>query len=272
MGKLNKYVGGFTLRLNAITTVGSLISVQESKKKTKASFVNVTPDGRRVEQRYVPVDNPDGDEIYFPYQLEKATVTKDDDDNEVVTLVGKENVAEASASQLPKNTLTLAVHDREEVDASVYHSGEANSYVFVPDSDDPANVQWYELIRELVARSGKAFVGVANVKGYEGFFQLREWRGQIVLDRQLYPSDVKPHPVVGSVTDLKTSTYDKALKAVEKMTIPFDADAYVNDPINRVKELEAQAVAGTLDVDAVVASGSKTATIDMDAALDAMFD
>lgn len=264
-----KYANNVTLRLSAITTTGSLTSVQASaaavaKKQGKnTKVVSCTPDGRAVKQVYIPKDKTgDTVEVFQKHELEKAT--EDGEGN--LVLVGKDNLDAAKQSPLPKNVLNLTVHEADELDGLNWHSNDHNAYVFQPHDEDEANVAWHNLLRELIARSGKAFCTQAVIQnGGEGFYRLRLWRNNIVVERQAPPEQINEIPE-GNEGGIKDSTYDKALAAVQGMVEEFDPAKYADRAHAAVAALNEQATSGEVTV--VVEPEKAAEAFDIDAALD----
>lgn len=257
---MNKHVKDFTIRLNSITTTGALYPVQAT---VKSNVVSCTPDGRAVSRVYVPKDDPTGGEVFYDSQIEKAT--KDDEGN--LHLVGKDNLTAAKASTLPKNVLNLTVHEEADLDGQVWPS-DHKSYIFVPHGDDDANVQWHNLLRELVAKSGKAFVGQAVIKtSSEAFYRIKLWRGYMTIVRQVAPEQINDHEVVDDEGVIKESTFQKAMTAVANMVTPYDPASYRDKSTAAVADLEQAAIAGEVDVEAPVEAAPVEA-FDLDAALD----
>jgi non-homologous end joining protein Ku len=271
---MNKYVSNFTIRLNAITTTGALYAVQASEaavakaKGQNAEVVSCTPDGKPVVQVYVPKDDPAGGTVLYKNQLEKATKNPETDE---LVMIGKDNLEAAKESLLPKNVLNLTVHEPDELDGQNWHSNH-KAYVFFPDMKDDANVQWYNLLRELVAESGKAFCGQAVIKvSNEAFYRLRIWRNNIVIERQVPPEEINEIPE-GHEGSIKDTTFQKAVTAVEKMVEPFDPDKYANKAAAAVAALNELAVTEGVDVDTVSVAPAAAEAFDIDTALDGFGD
>lgn len=264
--KLKAYANGFVLRLGSISTTGALIGAENTVKKgPPVKFV--TPDGKAVNKVYIAADEAldEHPTIFKEDELEKGIVATDTDD---IVLVGKDNLAEAKKSSLPKNVLNLTIHDKDEVDRQVL-GGKNTTYVLLPDENDPVNVQWYDLLREVIRKSGKAFVGVCNLQNHEGLFRVGLWRNNITIQKQLYPTQVKDIPVPEGST-VKAATVKKAISVISSHEVPFDVDTYTDSQADAVAALTAAAESGTLDVAVASLGGSAPVTeIDMDAALDA---
>lgn len=264
MAKINKYVSDLTIRLGPIQTTGALLGVRKSAKKAgKPQMKYVSPEGRDVEQRYVDAEG----NVFKVEQLEKAAVVKDSTDEDVALKVSKAAVEEAKASKLPKNVVNLTVHDAVDVERELYPS-DANAYVFLPDDDDPANVQWYELLVKLVGESDRAFVSVANIRNHEGLYRLTTWRGRLVLQRHLYPSEVNDHQALDTGVEIDKATLGKARKMVDKLAVPFDADEYRDSVAERLAEVQRAFQAGEREFVAPEPE-PEAKGIDLSAALDA---
>lgn len=261
---LKSYVNNFTLRIGSISTIGRLVAVEQSVPvKAKTKFV--TPDGKSVKKVYVAEDDllNATPTVFQEGQLEKA-VLNDEGEN---VLVGKENLAAVKTSQLPKNVLNLTVHDANDVDSQLV-SGKNAVYVFLPDEKDPANVQWGELLIEIVRQSGQAFIGMCNLNNHEGLFRVGLWRGQLTIQKQLYPEQVKPIPAKEG-TSVKTSTVEKAVGVITQHVAPFDVDTYRDLQSAAVKELTDAAIGGNIDVVVENIPVAVATEVDIEAALDA---
>ena len=271
MAKINKYVSDFTIRLHSITCNGTLYPVQMSDAKSAkaqgktAKIVSCTPDGRKVVQVSVPKDAPTSGEVFYKNQLESAT---EDPETGELTLIGKDNVEAAKESALPKNVLNLTVHEANEV-ATRTVSSDHKVYIFVPHDKDAANVQFGNLIRDLVERSGYAFMGQAVVKvSNEATYRLGIWNGYLTIERQVAPEQINDIPPAdeGGVAD---STYTKAVAAVTKMVTPFDPEQYRNRALDALTDLTDKALAGEIEPGEVVVTAAAESEFDIDAALEA---
>lgn len=260
--KFKKHVTAFTLRLGPLTSVGALVGARKPVSKYDAGkYVNVTPTGVPVKQRYVDEFGNVLDEKDI--RKAKPVKTGTTDANEAIidyVIVDKEQIKEVKKNVLPKNVLSLQVHSRDDVDNKLFPS-DSNGYVFIPDANDPVNVQMYDVIREGLA-TDKAFVGMGNIRGFDTFARVYLWRGQIVVQKALYPEDVNDHEVT-PLPDLPATTKDKVSKMLSKLEKPFNADEYRNVVKEQLEQLET--ASGGIEV---IVSPSGSVSFDLEAMLD----
>lgn len=259
--KPKAYVKHFTIRVGPIQTAGAMIPVR--KGKPKSDFKLCTPDGQAVKQMYQSADG----ETWEYYQLGRAV----ENEHGQLVPVDQEAIAAAKKSDLPSNILNVTVHNANEVSDSLFPSND-NAYVFEPDSDDPANVEWYEVLRSLIDKGDKAYVGVAKFHGHEGFFRLVTWRDRIVMQRQLFPEHLHAHEQYQSGVKVKAALAKKAQKVMDKLCVDFDPDGYVDVNTKRILELSEKAIDGTLDSAEFVKASAAPSAVDVDSVLDSFLD
>jgi non-homologous end joining protein Ku len=226
--KMKAYVSDMTLRIGPITTNGKLISAYATDSEKAASFKFCTPDGEAVKQKYVAEDGS----VWNKSDL--AFYQESDDGN--ISIFSQEQVNAAKASTLPKNVMNLTVHNADDVAGQLYPNKAAVSYVFYPHTNDPANVQWYDLLVNLLERDEKALVGFCNLQNYEGLFRLIVWRGRIILQKQTYPNELNPHEDYENAAPKEA--VKKAISLLEKLTAPFDQDTYQNNVKAKLANLQ----------------------------------
>lgn len=230
MNKVRSYASEFTMRFGPATTRGRLLPIRMADKTPKIHLC--TPDGQPVRQCYVD----DAGKIFYKEDLGRAVL---DDDGNLIQ-VNAEAVEEAKQSSLPLNTLNLTAHSLDDVDQYLFPSNN-NAYIFEPVIkngkkivDDPANVQWHDFLNTLVRDSGFGFVGLCNLRNFEGLFRLSHYQGYIVVQKQLYPENLNQfehiHP------NLPKADKAKALSVVRAMVAPFDPLAYENALIQRLAD------------------------------------
>lgn len=256
--KLKKYVTDMTLRLGPVTTNGSLIPIRASiPVAKKAPFKMVSPSGEKVTQRYVT----EGGDTFYPGELKRAYEAEDGS----LVIMEADEAKEAKSSGLPKNVLSLVAHEAAEVDARTYPS-DKNAYVFVPNDKDPSNKVYADLLTAMLAQSDKALVGLANIRNTEGMYRLSLWRGNIVIQQQLYPESINDHEAVGVNTDLA----DKAIKVVDKIAVPFDPEMYRDTSEENIARFAAEYEASEGEV--APTKGKTDALVDIVSALDAFLE
>lgn len=243
MPKLTKYVSTMTIRFGPMAFSGSLTGVRKSKSK-ESGFKMVTPDGKPVQQVYVPQGadlkaNPD---LFLKEDLEFGIVT-----DEAVTVVSSENVAAAKQSVFPKNVLTCTVHEAAEVEDQLFPS-DNNGYVFTPDASDKTNLEYYKLVFDLLDMNpGKALVGICNLKNNEGLYRVTIWHNRLTLQRMLYPEDINEYEDDGVEIGFTGAMLKKGAELLDTMTKPFDADTYQNAVKANVVALQGQALDGEVE-------------------------
>ncbi len=259
--KPKAYVGNFTIRIGPIQMVGKMFPIRKPKEST--GFKLCTPDGRQVKQVYTPTDG--SDEMFQYAELERGVL---DDDGKMV-LVGQDNITEAKTSDLPNNVINVTVHDEREVDGMMWPSDD-NAYLFEPNSADPANVQWHEVLLGLLTKGNKAYVGMCKFHNNDGFYRLTVWRDRIVMQKQLFPESLHDHSKYPADVKVQAAIVKKAASVMDKITEPFDPSLYVDEQTNRVKELIDSAAEGT--VQPVVKKKATTAQVDIASILDSFIE
>lgn len=226
--KLKSYVGKFTLRLGPIQTTGRLVSLYASKASTDTtSFKMYSPEGEKVWQAYT-----DGSGVIYKTADLKYGTTNE---NGEFVLLTKEELDTIKTSTLPKNVMNMTVHNAADVGEKLAPVKSGGAYVFYPDEDDPANVQWAHLLTDLLERGDKALVGYVNLQNYEGLFRLVVWRGRIVVQKQAYPEDINPHEDYEREAS-SLDAIEKAAGLLEKLTADFNAESYTDNIKAKVKD------------------------------------
>lgn len=267
--KMTTYVSNLTLRLGPIVSNGKLVSVQKPKsKQSKPVFHFVTPTGDAVRRAYVDETGTQWNEEDL---LKEQVLTHAEKETGVeAAVLTQDQINEQKGSILPKDIVNLTVHDKAEVEKYLF-PGQTNAYVFIPDSKDPANEQWYAMLLRLIDESGKAFVATANIKNFEGIFRLSTWRGNLIVQKQVFPEDLNPHadPELRYPCDEKALAKGKVV--VDKLTKPFDFETYRNTEGEALRNLVENVKAGTVETGVAVKSAA-SAELDLDSILDAFGD
>ncbi len=254
--KLKAYVSEMTLRLGPVTANGKLVGVRTPVSKDKKSpFKMVTPEGKAVQQQYVDVDGS----TWKPVELARAIEV----DGELKIVEPEAAKAAKVSSNLPKNVLNLVAHNAADVDGKTFPS-DKNAYVFVPNTNDPANAQYNELLIGMLAKSDKAMVGLASIRNVEGMYRLSVWRGHLIVQQQLYPEEINEHEVANTDSLLA----DKGLKIIEKLTIPFDPEMYRDASVDNIANFMASYEGTATNVKADTAD----TVVDIASALDAFLE
>lgn len=268
--KFSTYVSSLTIRLGPIVTQGKLISVQKPKsKQSKPQFHYITPEGSRVNRTFV---DPETGTLYTEDELLKEeTLSHAEIETGVeAAVVTQDQIDAQKGSVLPKNVVNLTVHDSEDVDESLF-PGQTNAYVFIPDSQDPANEQWYAMLLSLVQDTDKAFVAVANIKNFEGIYRLGFWRGNLIIQKQVFPEDINPHEPAAVKFPVDDKALNKGRVIVAKMTKPFDFETYRNTEGEALRNLVEGVKVGEVETGQVVKAATAS-ELDLDSILDAFGD
>lgn len=222
-----KYVSDMTIGVGPIVTKGALVKIEKTDKSNQVSVCpDCTTEPIKPRQTYVcdsGHDHPMG-------ELAKAITV-----NGELKFVDKEQIVEAKKSTLPINVLKTTVHNADDVWTQTYAGG-GNSYVFIPDSAD----EYHSTLVELVRDTTKAFVGMCNLRNHEGFFQLRVWRDQLVVQKIAWPDEIDAiAPEAPLVID--NDVLDMAKQFVDAIQTNFDTANYKSNIKDAVAAVHAAA-------------------------------
>lgn len=259
--KFKKYVSTFTVRLGPLTTTGALVGVRQPKSKYDAgAYVNVSRSGVPVKQQYVDENGKViSNEDVLKAKPEKVGTTENNQAIIEYNIVDKEKIKEIKKNVLPKNVLALQVHNQETVDNELFLS-DSNGYVFIPDDNDPVNIQMYNVIREGLA-TDKAFIGMGNIRGFDTFAKVYLWRNQIVVQKVLFPEEINDHETTNK-PNLPSTTKEKVSKMLSKLEKPFNVADYRDTVKEQLESLESET-----EIDVIV-SPTGSVTFDLDSLLD----
>lgn len=227
------YVSEFTLRVGPINALGKLVKLTKTKANENNQFVSLCPDCdltneyRRVSQQYICAH----DEDHGPFVQRELTVKGRDIGDGVFARVSADEVAAARTSELPLNLFDATVHPKADVEAATY--SDDNAYVFVPRVAD----EYFAVLVKMIEDDDNAFVAMANVRNSEGFFGLRVWNGQIVLQKLLWPEDLNEFDV--NDTEASDDLFEAAKLMLGRISAPFDADTYrsgVRDRLSAIND------------------------------------
>lgn len=258
--KVRTYVSQFTIHLGPATTTGQLTPVKAPDRTPK--FKLVTPEGDPVTQLY----RDDDGNLYRPDELVRGIEQEDGS----FQVVDPDAVQSAKKSDLPPNIINLNVHRMDEVSESLFPAPN-NAYVMHPviknqknkPVPDPVNDRWYDFLTTIVRESPDlSFMGICNLRNFEGLFKMGIYQGHLMIQKMLYPEDLNQYEVVRP--DLSAQDRKKASIVAQKLVTPFDVDGYRNRTIER---LEA-AVASDFDP-ATIERVQTVDEFDLGAALDA---
>lgn len=230
---IRSYVSEFTLTFQMMSIVGKLIKITKPSVEDVRRFVSVCPDCETpagVTQQYVC--NIDKTHTHPMAELDRA---KDIGDGELVR-VNQEDIAEARTSDLPLNVFNATIHPTKDVLDVTWDSD--NAYVFMPAVRNPG----YELFVRLVKDSGVAFVAMCNLRNNEGLFRLDIWRGNLVVQKLLWPADCNAiEPAENTCPDL---VFEANAARLRNLTEPFEADVYRSSVKERLAALQEQLATG----------------------------
>ena len=241
---MRAYVKDLTIRINLPTgtmqTRGRLLSVQAPKSagRGEGSYKLCTPD-THVPVRQVYQD-PKTEKLYTKDELARyvqgSKQLKEPEVKEVLTDGAWEKVTEAKKSTLPKDIVDVTIHRADAAD-QLWATSKNNSYLFVPDDNDPQNADMADVFRAMLSSGEYVLVSVANIHNNEGFYRLVMWRGQIVLEPIVYTDALNPHETVEvNITDNLAKV---ALGVAEALVRDFDAGTYEDQQKARVAAIEA---------------------------------
>lgn len=250
---MKAYVDTFTIELGPASTKGTLVGVRGSGT-SKPTFKYVSPSGDPVKQVY----RDEAGNVFDVGDLSKATVT----DDKELKVVDEEALAAAKKSPLPKDVMTLTVHQAADVEDHMFPSA-SNAYVFYPDLTNPSNKGWYDFILTAVQDRRIAFMATVNLRNYEGLYRLTSWRGHLVIQKMSYPEELNSHDTV----EVKLSVADrkKALAMIDSLAVPFDIDTYRDATVARLQAVQDAALSGTILPKPV----AEVPVFDLSAAMDA---
>lgn len=259
MAKPRAYVSNFTMHFGPATTTGRLLPIRLPDSAPKLHYC--TPEGQPVKQCYIDADG----KTYFTDELGRATM----DEDGILHPVNTEAVEAAKTSDLPLNILNLTAHNADEIERFMFPSNN-NAYIFEPVIknssnkiiDDPVNVQWHDFLNVLVRDSDAEFVGMCNLRNFEGLFRLSHYQGYIVIQKMLYPENLNQYEPIRP--ELDATVREKALNVVRAMVQPFDPENYQNAVARRLTE----AASEDFDPATLPERSNDAATIDMASALD----
>lgn len=224
MAKVKSYVSDFVIRFGPATTHGRLAPVKLPSKEPK--FKYCTPEGKAVKQVYTDDDS----NIWTIPELQRAIETEDGE----LKLVDKSAVEAAKTSDLPLNVINLTAHSASDVERHLFPSNN-NAYIFEPSSKDPANVQWHDFLNVLVRDSGMAFVGMCNLRNYEGLFRVNLYQGYLTIQKQMYPEELNQFEQIHPEVD--AAVREKAFAITRKLSEDFDPSNYRNRVAERLTQV-----------------------------------
>lgn len=243
------YVSDFQIALGPINVLGKLVKVTKTDDTSK--FISVCPDctePNKPAQKYIC----DQDHSYTIGDLRKA---KDIDGT--LHFVDKDEIDAAKASELPLNVLRPTVHPIDDVWNTVWDSD--NAYVFLPRVAD----EYHALLVRLIKDSGRAFVGMCNLRNHEGFFRLDVWQGHIVVQKVYWPEECNAFDPVPA--DCDDETYNAAVSfIIDRTEKPFVPEEYQSQVKARLVALTSTLTgdAGDAVPTTTVASAPKQSLLD----------
>ena len=248
MSKPRAYVSDFSMHFGPITTRGRLMPIRVPDKAPKLHYC--TPEGLAVKQCYID----DNGKTFAKEELGRAVI--DDDGN--VTPVNAEAIEEAKTSQLPLNTLSVTTHSIEDIEQYLFPSNN-NAYIFEPVikvnnkiKDDPVNSQWHEWLNYMVRNTEDvAFIGMCNLRNFEGLFRLSHYQGYLVVQKQLYPESLHQYDALDIQLDEPSAK--KAVSLASAMVKPFNPEDYANSVAERLAVVTSEEFDPSTMMDAIAA-------------------
>lgn len=231
MATQNTYVKTLTVRVGPIMFTGSLVPVTVNCDK-ETPYVQVSPAGKRVKQRY---EDEDGN-LLWPNELQYGRLDPDEPvkkNRKVVEVIDRETVKAAQESKtegLTQNHLDFSVHSADT--ANKVFPSDNTAYVVYP-TDNTANKNYYDVIHAMVASGEVTLMTYGLVRVSEATFRLVSWNGSLVLQRITSPESIRHNsPQAGSV---EPKSLDKVMMVAKSLITEFDPDSYVNQRKARLK-------------------------------------
>lgn len=236
-----KFVSDFTLQVGPIQVNGFLTTLVKPERENKYKSVCPLCDKPHlVKQQYICTNEApavQNDPKHGPFVQNDLTVKARETDDGLVK-VTKEELEAARTSELPVNVFRATVHPREEVELHTY-SGD-KSYVFTPKHPD----EYFALLLSMISNPDNAFVAICNVKKIEGFYRLKVWNGNIVLEKLLWPESLNQFDTLRFETDHAVVGAAEAM--IDRIRTPFDPDNYRSSVLDRLRAIN-EALGGTPD-------------------------
>ncbi len=232
-----------TLALGFASVGGDLYTIPVANAKEAESLHSVCPDCETPQQfmgaALVCKDNAE----HGPFVKGQIKMGKEVGDKIVV--VDTNAVKEARASVLPKNTLNLQVHKREEVEANTFPMG--NAYVFTPKG---SGLAFYSVIVELLKkRRDVCLIAPVNLRKTDHLVMLDlEMNGQLVVRELIWPEDMKQFAPVAEpqITQKeRAKLVAQAETLLDVSTEPFVKDDYKKESKVKVAQVIQDAASGT---------------------------
>ena len=253
-----KFVSDFTLQVGPISTNGFLTTLVKPERENKyKSVCPLCEEPHTVKQQYICTNEAEANNPkHGPFVQNDLTVKARETDEGLVK-VTKEELEAVRISDLPLNVFRATVHPREEVEQHTYSGDKA--YVFTPSHPD----EYFALLVSMVGNPDNAFVAICNVKKNEGFYRLKVWNGNIVLEKLLWPESLNGFEPLNLETDERVVGAADAM--IDRIRTPFDPEDYRSSVLDRLRAIN-EALGGTPDPKKVKAP--KEHKVDLLSALD----
>lgn len=236
-----RFVSNFNLQVGPLSVVGSLTPMVATEARQATAFPYACPeceDVTPVAQGYT-CTSPDQHGPFAPGDLSRSRELP----NGSWVRLSEEQYVAARGSDLPPNVLRVTVHPAEQVDLIAH----GTAYRFAPEVADPT----FAALLALVDQSNKAFIGVANLRGHEGLFQLRVRDGNMVIEKMTWPESLNAFDRVEIEPDQAVLGAAKGM--LDRITVDFEPKDYLSQQIARARALTA-----SLAGEATPASGTET--------------
>lgn len=217
-----RYVSDFHLQVGPLSITGSLTPLVSTESREVTRFPYACPecdDVAEVAQTYVCAaghSNTAGD-LARSRELPDGTMVR----------LSDEEYAAARVPDLPANVLRVSVHPADQV-RLVPHG---TSYCFQPPVADPT----FATLVKLIDDSDKAFIGVVNLRGNEGLFQLNVLNGVLVMSKMVWPEAVNEF----TATDIEpdAALLGAAGGMLDRIATDFDPENFRSQQVAKAREL-----------------------------------
>lgn len=240
--KTRSFAKNFTINVDGkISTTGRLLSIRATKDHLKLC----TPDYGRVRKVYLDEDG----NIWEEWQLSRAIeVSKD---LPLQPAADKKEIDKARESLLPKNILEFSVFKEEDVNEHTFQTeGQGFLFQVTRNNKGVANslqMQNYKAIVALLQTPGVALVGKANVQNHEGLYRAGLYKGQLYIQKQLYPEDLNEFEDLDDLGDMD-DIVRKMSDVAPRLMKTFDPDDYRDDVAQRLQTLVTDGVVEEVEV------------------------
>jgi hypothetical protein len=238
MTKYRQHVASpkFSIRFAGLVSTGGLVGLQSTESEMgKGNYHYCTPNQEKVSQMFVTEDGalwkqPD----LLKYHEEK------DKDPVYLSREDMDAMAAAKKPTMPLNEAHISVHPIRQCLGQMFPNGEKKSFVFTPQADSPESVQVYDYILAMCEKFG--IVAEINVNHHQGLYRFRLWRGQLVLEPQVYTEQLRDIPTIEN-PEVDTDALERRFSL---LATDYNQETYINESEATVLRIFAGA-AGEVD-------------------------